>query len=151
MLMSSVIHKNQENLFSFGATVSRAFSRFLLVFLASFLLTKYEFGIFNIFLSIYFFSRLFSENSLNLPFIKFASDGDNEPALVNFQIILLKILYVLAVSLVLIICSNFIVEYSGLERKRLLFLLPFTLMALTFYMFVGQILISHIKRRLLCC
>lgn len=147
--MSSIFHKNQENLFSFGATVFRAFSRFLLVFLASFLLSKYEFGIFNIFLSIYFFSRLFSENSLNLPFIKFASDGENEPALVNFQLILLKVFYVLAVSLVLLVFADRIVEYSGLERERLLFLLPFTLLALTFYMFVGQVLISQIKMRAL--
>ncbi len=147
MSLLSIYRKNQENLFSLGATVCRAFSRFLLVFLASFLLTKYEFGIFNIFLSIYFFSRLFSENSLNLPFIKFATDGENDPALVSFQIILLKILYVLVVSGAILICSDFIVEYSGLERKRLLYLLPFMLFALTFYMFVGQVLISQIKMR----
>lgn len=132
-----------------GATVCRACSRFLLVFLASFLLSKYEFGIFNIFISIYFFSRLFSENSLNLPFIKFAADGEHEPSLVNFQIILLKILYVLLVSSVILLCSDFIVEYSGLERKSLLLLLPFMLLSLTFYMFVGQILIAQLRMRLL--
>ena len=147
MLSAAVLHRNQDNLFSFGASLSRAFSRFLLVFLASFLLSKYEFGIFNIFLSIYFFSRLFSENSLNLPFIKFATDGENEPALVNFQVIILKILYVLAGSCVILSCADLIVRYSGLERKGLLFLLPFTLLALTFYMFVGQVLISQIKMR----
>ncbi len=147
MFSTAVLLKNQDNLFSFGASLSRAFSRFLLVFLASFLLSKYEFGIFNIFLSIYFFSRLFSENSLNLPFIKFATDGENEPALVNFQVIILKILYVLAVSCVILACANLIVRYSGLERKGLLFLLPFTLLALTFYMYVGQVLTSQIKMR----
>lgn len=147
MSLLSIFQKNHENLFSFGATVCRASSRFLLVFLASFLLSKYEFGIFNIFLSIYFFSRLFSENSLNLPFIKFATDGENDPALVSFQIILLKIFYVLVVSGVILICSDGIVEYSGLERQRLLYLLPFMLFALTFYMFVGQVLISQIKMR----
>ena len=147
--MLSIIDKNQDNLFSLGATVSRAFSRFLLVFIASFLLSKYEFGIFNIFLSIYFFSRLFSENSLNLPFIKFATDGDHEPAVVSFQIILLKILYIVVVSFVILASSEFIVEYSGLERKRLLFLLPFMLLALTSYMFVGQVLIAQLRMRLL--
>jgi len=147
MSLATVLNKHRENLFSFGATISRAFSRFLLVFLASFLLTKYEFGIFNIFLSIYFFARLFSENSLNLPFIKFATDGENEPALVNFQVIILKILYVLVVSLVILSCADLIVRYSGLERKGLLYLLPFTLLALTFYMFVGQVLTSQIKMR----
>lgn len=147
MSLLSILQKNHENLFSFGATVCRALSRFLLVFLASFLLTKYEFGIFNIFLSIYFFSRLFSENSLNLPFIKFATDGENDPALVSFQVILLKILYVLLVSCVLLLFSDFIVEYSGLERKRLLYLLPFMLFSLTFYMFVGQVLVAQIKMR----
>jgi len=149
MRIPSIFKKNQENFFSFGATVSRAFSRFLLVFLASFLLSKYEFGIFNIFISIYFFSRLFSENSLNLPFIKFATDGEHEPSLVGFQVIILKIFYVLIVSAVVLVCSNFIVEYSGLERRRLLVLLPFMLFALTFYMFVGQVLISRMKMRLL--
>ena len=147
--MVSIFQKNQENFFSFGATVCRALSRFLLVFLASFLLSKYEFGIFNIFLSIYFFSRLFSENSLNLPFIKFATDGENDPAVVSFQIIILKIFYVLIVSFLVLVCSDYIVEYTGLERKRLLFLLPFMLLALTSYMFVGQILISQIRMRLL--
>jgi O-antigen/teichoic acid export membrane protein len=147
MSILSIFHKNQENLFSFGATVSRAFSRFLLVFVASLLLSKYEFGIFNIFISIYFFSRLFSENSLNLPFIKFAADGKNEPALVNFQIILLKILYVFVVSSLILLFSEFIVEYSGLERKRLLYLLPFMLLALTSYMFVGQVLVSQLRMR----
>ncbi|MBU0664972.1 MAG: oligosaccharide flippase family protein [Proteobacteria bacterium] len=132
-----------------GATVCRAFSRFLLVFIASLLLSKYEFGIFNIFLSIYFFSRLFSENSLNLPFIKFATDGENKAELVNFQVILLKILYVLIVSFVIFVCSDFIVEYSGVERKRLLLFLPFMLFTLTAYMYVGQVLISQIKMRLL--
>ena len=147
--MVSIFQKNQENFFSFGATFCRALSRFLLVFLASFLLSKYEFGIFNIFLSIYFFSRLFSENSLNLPFIKFATDGKNDPAVVSFQVIILKIFYVLIVSFLVLVCSDFIVEYTGLERKRLLFLLPFMLLALTSYMFVGQILISQIRMRLL--
>ena len=147
MSFLAIFQKNQDNLFSFGATVCRAFSRFLLVFLASFLLSKYEFGIFNIFLSIYFFSRLFSENSLNLPFIKFATDGEHEPPLVSFQIILLKIFYVLIVSAVLFLCSDIIVEYSGLERKRLLYLLPFMLFALTSYMFVGQVLIAQLKMR----
>jgi len=149
MSVHSVLRNNRENLYSFGATVSRAFSRFLLVFLASYLLTKYEFGIFNIFLSIYFFSRLFSENSLNLPFIKYASDGENEPALVNFQVLLLKIAYVAVVSLVLLLFSGLIVEYSGLERIGLLYLLPLTLLALTMYMFVGQVLTSQIRMRLL--
>ena len=149
MRITTILRKNQENIFSMGATVCRACSRFLLVFLASFLLSKYEFGIFNIFISIYFFSRLFSENSLNLPFIKFAADGEHEPPLVNFQIILLKILYVLLVSLFIFLCSDLIVQYSGLERKRLLLLLPFMLLALTFYMFVGQVLISQIRMRLL--
>lgn len=127
----------------------RAFSRFLLVFIASLLLSKYEFGIFNIFLSIYFFSRLFSENSLNLPFIKFASDGEYKAAVVNFQMILLKIFYVLVVSLIIIFFSDFIVKYSGVERKGLLFILPFMLFALTAYMFVGQVLISQMKMRIL--
>ena len=147
MAIQSIIHKNKENFFSFGATVSRALSRFLLVFLASLLLSKYEFGIFNIFISIYFFARLFSENSLNLPFIKFAADGKNDPALVNFQIILLKINYVLVVSFGVLIFSDFIVEYSGLERQRLLYLLPFMLFALTSYMFVGQVLVSQLRMR----
>jgi O-antigen/teichoic acid export membrane protein len=147
MSILSIIQKNHENIFSFGATVSRALSRFLLVFLASLLLSKYEFGIFNIFISIYFFARLFSENSLNLPFIKFAADGENDPPLVNFQIILLKILYVFIVSSVILIFSDFIVEYSGLERKRLLYLLPFMLLALTSYMFVGQVLVSQLRMR----
>ncbi len=147
MSILSIFHKNQENLFSFGATVCRALSRFLLVFLASLLLSKYEFGIFNIFISIYFFARLFSENSLNLPFIKFAADGENDPALVNFQVILLKILYVVLVSSVILIFSDFIVEYSGLERKKLLYLLPFMLLALTAYMFVGQVLVAQLKMR----
>jgi O-antigen/teichoic acid export membrane protein len=141
--------KNKENFLSFGATLSRAFSRFLLVFLASFLLSKYEFGIFNIFLSIYFFSRLFSENSLHLPFIKFATDGENEPAEVNFQIILLKILYVFVVSAIIFIFSDFLAQYSGLERKKLLFFLPLMLFALTMYMFVGQVLIARMQLRLL--
>ncbi len=147
MAIRSIIHKNKENFFSFGATVSRALSRFLLVFLASLLLSKYEFGIFNIFISIYFFARLFSENSLNLPFIKFAADGENDPALVNFQIILLKIIYVLVVSFGVLIFSDFIVEYSGLERQSLLYLLPFMLFALTSYMFVGQVLVSQLRMR----
>lgn len=147
--MISILQKNQENLFSFGATSCRAAGRFLLVFLASLLLTKYEFGIFNIFLSIYFFSRLFSENSLNLPFIKFATDGENEPPLVSFHIILLKIFYVLVVSVALLVFSGHIVDYTGLERRGLLFILPFTLLALTFYMFVGQVLICQIRMRLL--
>ena len=147
MFVAKALRKNQDNLFSFGASISRASSRFLLVFLASYLLSKYEFGIFNIFLSIYFFSRLFSENSLSLPFIKFATDGENEPALVNFQVIILKILYVLVLSCVILACADIIVRYSGLERKGLLFLLPFTLMALTFYMYVGQILTSQIMMR----
>lgn len=143
----TIVKKNTENIYSFGATLSRAVSRFLLVFLASLLLSKYEFGIFNIFLSIYFFSRLFSENSLNLPFIKFASDGEFEAPLVNFQVIILKVIYVIAVSAVVIIFSDFIVEYSGLERKTLLYYLPFMLFALTFYMFVGQVLIAQLKMR----
>jgi lipopolysaccharide exporter len=147
MPILSIFKKNQENFFSFGATVSRAFSRFLLVFVASLLLSKYEFGIFNIFISIYFFSRLFSENSLNLPFIKFAADGEHEPPLVNFQIILLKIFYVVAVSSVIILFADFIVEYTGLERKRLLYYLPFMLLSLTFYMFVGQVLVSQLLMR----
>lgn len=149
MSISSILQKNENNFFSLGATVCRAFSRFLLVFIASLLLSKYEFGIFNIFLSIYFFSRLFSENSLNLPFIKFATDGENKAELVNFQVILLKILYVLIVSFVIFVCSDFIVEYSGVERKRLLLFLPFMLFTLTAYMYVGQVLISQIKMRLL--
>jgi O-antigen/teichoic acid export membrane protein len=143
--ISSILHKNQENLYSLGATVTRALRGFLLVFLASLLLSKYEFGIFNIFISIYFFSRLFSENSLNLPFIKFASDGEHPPALVNFQIILLKILYVVAVSAAVLVFADYIVEYSGLERKRLLYLLPLMLLALTFYMFVGQVLVYQLR------
>lgn len=141
--------KNKENFFSLGATLSRAFNRFLVVFLASFLLTTYEFGIFNIFLSIYFFSRLFSENSLNLPFIKFATDGEHEPAEVNFQIILLKILYVFAVSTIIFIFSDFLVHYSGLKQKKLLSFLPLMLFALTMYMFIGQVLIAKIQMRLL--
>ncbi|MBA3006388.1 MAG: oligosaccharide flippase family protein [Proteobacteria bacterium] len=149
MSILSILQKNENNFFSFGATVCRAFSRFLLVFIASLLLSKYEFGIFNIFLSIYFFSRLFSENSLNLPFIKFASDGENKAEVVNFQMILLKIFYVLIVSFVILVCSDFIVEYSGVERKRLLLFLPFMLFTLTAYMYVGQVLISQIKMRLL--
>ncbi|MDD3813784.1 MAG: oligosaccharide flippase family protein [Desulfocapsaceae bacterium] len=147
--MRSIFIKNKDNFFSFGATLSRAISRFLLVLLASFLLTTYEFGIFNIFLSIYFFSRLFSENSLHLPFIKFATDGENEPAEVNFQIILLKILYVFIVSMVIFIFADFIVHYSGLERKKLLFFLPLMLLSLTMYMFVGQVLIARMRLRLL--
>jgi len=145
--ITSIFLKNQENFFSLGATVNRAFSRFLLVFLASLLLSKYEFGIFNIFISIYFFSRLFSENSLNLPFIKFATDGEHDPPLVNFQIILLKIFYVAVVSLVVLSLSGMIAEYSGLERKNLLYYLPFILFALTFYMFVGQVLISQLRMK----
>lgn len=145
--MKNFIQKHQENIYSFGATVSRASSRFLLVFIASFLLTKSEFGIFNIFLSIYFFSRLFSENSLNLPFIKFASDGENDPARITFQIIFLKFLYSIIVSSVLLSCSGLIVEYTGLGRTSLLYLLPFTLLALTFYMFVGQVLTAQLKMR----
>ncbi|MFH2122651.1 MAG: oligosaccharide flippase family protein [Pseudomonadota bacterium] len=139
--------QNKGFLFSFGATLSRAFSRFLLVFLASFLLSKYEFGIFNIFLSIYFFSRLFSENSLNLPFIKFITDGENKPSEVCFQVIILKILYTILVSAVILFFADLIIQYSGLERKGLLLLLPFMLFSLTFYMFVGQILIAKIKMR----
>ncbi|MBU0961321.1 MAG: polysaccharide biosynthesis C-terminal domain-containing protein, partial [Proteobacteria bacterium] len=81
------------------------------------------------------------------PFIKFATDGENDPALVSFQIILLKILYVLVVSCVILVCSDFIVKYSGLERKRLLYLLPVMLFALTFYMFVGQVLVAQLKMR----
>ena len=147
MNISTIIQKNQENLFSFGATLCRSSSRFLLVFLASLLLSKYEFGIFTIFLSIYFFSRLFSENSLNLPFIKFASDGDNEPGLVNFQVIVLKVVYVLLVSGAILSASGFIVQYTGLERQGLLVLLPFMLLALTAYMFVSQVLIAQVKMR----
>ncbi|GAB4332552.1 MAG: hypothetical protein Kow0089_00490 [Desulfobulbaceae bacterium] len=149
MSLGTIISKNRDNLFSLGATVARAFSRFLLVFLASLLLTKYEFGLFNIFLSIYFFSRLFSENSLNLPFIKFASDGANPPALVNWQVILLKLGYVLAVSLVLLALSGPIVTLTGLERREILLLLPLTLLALTSYMFVAQVLTARIRMRLL--
>lgn len=149
MAILSLLQKNENNFYSFGATVCRAFSRFLLVFIASLLLSKYEFGIFNIFLSIYFFARLFSENSLNLPFIKFASDGEYKVAAVNFQMVLLKIVYVLVVSLVIILASDFIVKYSGVERKSLLFILPFMLFSLTAYMFVGQILISQLRMRLL--
>ncbi len=147
--MLPLFKKNKNNFFSLGATICRAFSRFLLVFIASLLLSKYEFGIFNIFLSIYFFSRLFSENSLNLPFIKFASDGEYKVAVVNFQMILLKIFYVLVVSFLIILCSDFIVKYSGVERKSLLFILPFMLLSLTAYMFVGQVLISQMKMRIL--
>jgi O-antigen/teichoic acid export membrane protein len=149
MSLLSFFLKNEENFFSFGATACRAFSRFLLVFMASLLLSKYEFGIFNIFLSIYFFARLFSENSLHLPFIKFATDGENEAAVVNFQMILLKTFYVLVVSFVILLCSDLIVEYSGVERRRLLFLLPLMLFSLTANMFVGQVLISQIRMRLL--
>ncbi len=149
MSLLSILKKNESNLFSFGATVCRALSRFLLVFIASLLLSKYEFGIFNIFLSIYFFSRLFSENSLNLPFIKFATDGENKAAVINFQIIILKIIYVVVVSFIILLISDFIVKYSGVERKSLLFILPFMLVALTAYMFVGQVLISQLKMRLL--
>ncbi len=149
MRIVTILTKNRENFFSMGATICRACSRFLLVFLASFLLSKYEFGLFNIFISIYFFSRLFSENSLNLPFIKFAADGEHEQPLVNFQIILLKILYVLLVSSVILLSSDFIIYYSGLERRSLLLLLPFMLLSLAFYMFVGQVLISQIRMRLL--
>jgi len=145
--MASILQKNQDNLFSLLATLCRASGRFVLVFLASFLLSTYEFGIFNIFISIYFFSRLFSENSLNLPFIKFTTDGESDPAVVSFQIILLKIFYALAVSLVVFLGADLIVEYSGLERKRLLLLLPFLLLALTSYMFVGQVLISQVRMR----
>ncbi|MBL4904127.1 MAG: polysaccharide biosynthesis C-terminal domain-containing protein [Desulfocapsa sp.] len=147
MSIFSIFQKNQENFFSLGATIGRAFNRFLLVFVASLSLSVDEFGIFNIFISIYFFSRLFSENSLNLPFIKFATDGKNDPALVTFQIIILKIFYVLVVSSIILLFSNFIIEYSGLERKRLLFYLPFMLLALTFYMFVGQVLVSQLLMR----
>ncbi len=147
MKLSAILQKNQENLFSFGATLCRSSSRFLLVFLASFLLSKYEFGIFTIFISIYFFSRLFSENSLNLPFIKFASDGDNDPGLVNFQVIILKVVYVLLVSGVILAASGPIVQYTGLERQELLVLLPFMLLALTAYMFVSQVLIAQVKMR----
>jgi O-antigen/teichoic acid export membrane protein len=149
MSLLSILKKNESNLFSLGATVCRAFSRFSLVFIASLLLSKYEFGIFNIFLSIYFFSRLFSENSLNLPFIKFSTDGENKTSVVNFQMIFLKTLYVLVVSFVIFVCSDFIVKYSGIERKSLLFFLPFMLMTLTAYMFVGQILIAQVRMRLL--
>jgi len=63
--------------------------------------------------------------------------------------ILLKIFYVLIVSFVILVCSDFIVEYSGVERKRLLLFLPFMLFTLTAYMYVGQVLISQIKMRLL--
>jgi O-antigen/teichoic acid export membrane protein len=147
MNISTIIQKNQENLFSFGATLCRSFSRFLLVFLASFLLSKYEFGIFTIFISIYFFSRLFSENSLNLPFIKFASDGAHEPGLVNFQVIILKVVYVALVSVAVLSASGVIVQYTGLERQELLLLLPFMLLALTAYMFVNQVLIAQMKMR----
>ncbi len=63
--------------------------------------------------------------------------------------ILLKIFYVLVVSIVILVSSDFIVEYSGVERKRLLLFLPFMLFTLTAYMYVGQVLISQIKMRLL--
>ncbi len=149
MSIKSILTKNRENAFSFGATVSKATSRFLLVFVASILLSKYEFGIFNILISIYFFSRLFSENSLNLPFIKFATDGEHAPSLVNYQVILLKITYVAVVSAVILLFSSYVVRYSGLERKGLLSLLPLILLALTLYMFVGQVLITRMKMRLL--
>jgi len=148
-IISKKLVNKQEDLFSLGATLSRACSRFLLVFLASYLLSKYEFGIFNIFLSIYFFARLFSENSLNLPFIKFYADGQNDSSQVTYQIILLKILYIVIVSFFILLGSGFIVEYTGLERQRLLLFLPFILFALTSYMFVGQVLTAQIRMRLL--
>ena len=145
--MLSIIAKNQDNIYSLGATICRALSRFILVFLASYILTKYEFGIFNIFLSIYFFSRLFSENSLNLPFIKFSTDGSHPVSVVNFQIILLKITYVAIVSFSLLLFAEGIVVYTGLQRKELIYLLPFVLLSLTAYMYFGQALIAKLKMR----
>ncbi len=142
-----IFQKNKENFFSLGATVNRALRGFLLVFLASLLLSKEEFGTFNIFIAIYFFARLFSENSLNLPFIKYASDGEYDPPLVNFQMILLKTFYVVGISLLVLLFADLIVVYSGLSRKKLLYLLPCILLALTFYMFVGQVLISRLRMR----
>jgi O-antigen/teichoic acid export membrane protein len=142
-----LFRKNRDNFFSLGATVCRALSRFLLVFLASYLLTKYEFGLFTIFLSIYFFARLFAENSLNLPFIKFATDGEHDPAVVGFQIILLKIFYVGVVSAVILLGSGLIVRYTGLERRELLFYLPPMLLCLTFFIFVSQVLVYQIRMR----
>lgn len=141
----AVYQKNRDNFFSLCATVCRAFSRFLLVFLASYLLTKYEFGLFTIFLSIYFFARLFAENSLNLPFIKFATDGENDPAVVGFQVILLKILYAGVVSAAVLLCSGLIVKYTGFERGELLLYLPPMLLCLTFSIFVSQILVYQIR------
>lgn len=145
--MLTLLSKNQDNIYSLGATICRALSRFTLFFLASYILPKYEFGIFNIFLSIYFFSRLFSENSLNLPFIKFSSDGKHDPAKVNYQIILLKGIYVATVSGLILLFAETIVQYTGLERKRLLYLMPIMLLTLTAYMYIGQILIGKLKMR----
>ncbi|HER63233.1 MAG TPA: hypothetical protein ENO11_04585 [Desulfobacteraceae bacterium] len=149
MLVPSFVKKNSDNLFSFGATSSRALSRFLLVFVASIVLSKYDFGIFNIFISIYFFARLFSENSLNLPFIKFASDGDFRPGVVTYQAIVLKVVYMAAVSLGILLFAGHIARLTGMPDGRLLLLMPLMLLALTSYTFVVQVLTYRLNMRLL--
>ncbi len=130
--------KNQIQLYSLGSSLVRAGSRFVLILLASHYLPTASFGIFNIFIAIYFFTRIVSDGSLQMPYVKLAAEEGTDRALINSHIALFKMLYIAVLSAILFAGAGSITEFTGLSEERLLYLLPGLLLSFGFYSFFCQ-------------
>ncbi|MCF8057418.1 MAG: polysaccharide biosynthesis C-terminal domain-containing protein [Desulfocapsa sp.] len=137
--------KNQIQLFSLGSSLVRAGSRFLLILLASHFLPADSFGIFNIFIAIYFFTRIVSDGSLQMPYVKLAAEEGKDRALINAHIAVFKLLYIFVLSLILFAAAGSITDFTGLSEKKLLYLLPGLLLSFGFYSFFCQYLNAALR------
>ncbi len=137
--------KNQIQLFSLGSSLVRAGSRFLLIILASRLLSPDSFGVFNIFIAIYFFTRILSDGALQMPYVKLAAEEGQEKAPINGHIAVFKLLYIFVLSVMLLVAASSIANFSGLGDKRLIYFLPGLLLSFGFYSFFCQHLNAALK------
>ncbi len=137
--------KNQIQLFSLGSSLVRAGSRFLLILLASRLLSPDSFGIFNIFIAIYFFSRILSDGALQMPYVKLAAEEGQDKASINSHIVVFKLLYVAVLSSILLVTASSITNISGLSETKLIYSLPGLLFSFGFYSFFCQHLNAALK------